>query len=88
MEIEIITHADLLIFKKEMLSEIGSLLKSKTPESKAWLKSAEVRKLLSISAGTLQTLRINGTLNHTKIGGTLYYKSSDINKLMEGDEKN
>ena len=84
---EIITHADLLIFKKEMLSEIKNLFKSEMPESKAWLKSAEVRKLLSISAGTLQTLRINGTLNHIKIGGTLYNKSSDINKLMEGDGK-
>ena len=85
---EIITHTDFLIFKKEILSEIKSLFKSETLESKAGLKSAEVWKLLSISAGTLQTHRIKGTFNHTKIGGTLYYKSSDINKLMEGDEKN
>jgi hypothetical protein len=39
-----------------------------------WLKSSEVRKLLKISSGTLQNLRINGTLNFYKIGGILYYK--------------
>ena len=42
----------------------------------------EVRKLLNISPGTLQTLRINGTLPYTKIGGTMYYNLKDIEKLL------
>uniref|UniRef100_UPI0025C5CFA9 helix-turn-helix domain-containing protein n=1 Tax=Flavobacterium sp. UBA6046 TaxID=1946552 RepID=UPI0025C5CFA9 len=50
---------------------------------KQWLKSNEVRKLLNISPGTLQNLRINGTLSYTKIGCILYYPYQDIEKLME-----
>jgi hypothetical protein len=42
---------------------------------------------LGISAGTLQNLRINGTLTPSKVGGTHFYKRSDIQKLLEaGDE--
>lgn len=48
-------------------------------------KSYEVRKLLNISAGTLQNLRINGTLAYTKIGGLMYYKYSDIEKVLNGE---
>lgn len=83
MEIAIITKADLLQFKTELLSEIKAIVKPDLPETKTWLKSAEVRKQLSVSPGTLQNLRINGTLNFTKVGGTFYYRSSDINRLME-----
>ncbi|WP_232456887.1 helix-turn-helix domain-containing protein [Pedobacter psychrophilus] len=67
------------------MSEIAKLVKSNSPsQSKQWLKSTEVRKLLNISPGTLQNLRINGTLRYTKIGGTMYYKSADIDSLLEG----
>lgn len=39
------------------------------------------------SPGTLQNLRINGTLNFTRIGSIIYYKQEDINKLLEGGLK-
>ena len=85
MSVEIITKEDLVQFKSELLSEIRQLVKpSENQGTRQWLKSAEVRKLLNISPGTLQNLRINGTLRFTKIGGTMYYKSSDINSLLEG----
>jgi len=51
-----------------------------------WLKSSEVRKLLKVSAGTLQNLRINGTLPYRKIGGSMYYRIEDLKKLMNGDK--
>lgn len=87
MSVEIITKEDLILFKSELLSEISQLLKplNQSP-SKQWLKSAEVRKILNISPGTLQNLRINGTLRYTKIGGTMYYKSADIVSLLEGGD--
>ena len=87
MNVELITWEDLKRFKNEMLTEIKSLLKPSQGQSKQWLKSYEVRKLLNISPGTLQNLRINGTLRYTKIGGLLYYKKEDIEKLLEGDDK-
>ena len=88
MEIEIITKADLIQFKSELLAEIKTIIKPNHSTQSVWLKSSEVCKLLSISQGTLQNLRINGTIQYSKIGGTLYYKSEDINKLMEGGNGN
>lgn len=87
MSVEIITKEDLVEFKSELISEISKLIKpTNQSPSKQWLKSAEVRKVLSISPGTLQHLRINGTLRYTKIGGTMYYKTADITQLLEGDD--
>lgn len=83
MSAQIITTEDLKEFKIELLQDIKDLLKEQqNPIIKKWLKSVEVRKLLNISPGTLQTLRINGTLPHTKIGGTNYYNFTDIEKLL------
>lgn len=87
MNVELITREDLKQFKTEMLIEMKHLLKPDQGQSKQWLKSYEVRKLLNISPGTLQNLRVNGTLRYTKIGGLLYYKLEDIEKLLEGDSK-
>ncbi|TRW23609.1 helix-turn-helix domain-containing protein [Flavobacterium zepuense] len=88
MNVELITRDDLEQFKKELLEEIRrfAIYPQKAGEtSKTWLKSLEVRKLLGVSAGTLQNLRINGTLPYTKIGGLMYYKYEDILKLMDGN---
>ena len=87
MNVELITKEDLRQFKTEMLSELKELIKPGQGQSKQWLKSAEVRKLLNISPGTLQNLRINGTLRYTKIGGMMYYKLEDITKLLEGGQQ-
>ncbi|PZT97127.1 MAG: DNA-binding protein [Chryseobacterium sp.] len=83
MEISIVTKEDLKQLKKELLEEIKHLLENSTPIQKQWLRSSEVRKLLNISSGTLQTLRINGTLTYSKIGGSLFYSYKDIQKLLE-----
>jgi hypothetical protein len=83
MAASIITTEDLYEFKIELLQEIKKMLQSAEPNStKKWLKSKEVIKLLNISPGTLQNLRINGTLTYTKIGGTIYYDNDDIEKCL------
>ncbi|MDI1304288.1 MAG: helix-turn-helix domain-containing protein [bacterium] len=86
MAIEILTKADLYEFRKSLLEDITKILKGTNEQSKKWLKSTEVRKLLNISPGTLQNLRINGTLSYTKIGGIIYYANQDINKLLENNK--
>lgn len=89
MSVTIITKEDLQEFKMEIISEIKHLLQtSDSAPTKKWLKSNEVRKLLNISSGTLQNLRINGTLSYTKIGGIMYYDNSDIDKLLHGNKVN
>ena len=89
MAATIITTEDLYEFKIELLQEIKKMLQSAEPNNnKKWLKSKEVIKLLNISPGTLQNLRINGTLTYTKIGGTIYYENQDIEKLLNINKVN
>ena len=84
MNVELITKQDLREFKNDLLNEIKQIMQPGPGQSKQWLKSVEVRKLLNMSPGTLQNLRINGTLRYSKIGGMMYYKLEDIHKLLEG----
>ena len=83
MAIEILTKQDLNDFRTLLLDDIREIFQNKTEQTKQWLKSSEVRKLLNISPGTLQTLRINKTLFYTKIGGIIYYPYKDIEKLLD-----
>ncbi len=88
--LDLITKEDLQQFKTELFTELRKLgISQSTDQSnKRWLKSAEVRKLLKISAGTLQNLRINGTIAYNKVGSLLYYKYEDLIKLMDGNSTN
>ncbi|KAB7530313.1 helix-turn-helix domain-containing protein [Flagellimonas olearia] len=80
----IITTEDLREFKIELLEDIKDLLQNENGQhNKKWLKSNEVRDLLGISPGTLQNLRVNGTLPFTKIGGVLYYEYHEIMEVLE-----
>jgi predicted site-specific integrase-resolvase len=46
-----------------------------------------VRELLGISPGTLQNLRVNGTLPYTKIHGSMFYDYEDIKKMMKDNQQ-
>jgi hypothetical protein len=83
MAIEVITREDLNEFRTLLLADLKEILQTKTQLTKQWLKSNEVRKLLNISPGTLQNLRVNGTITYTKVGGILYYSSFDLEKVLE-----
>lgn len=83
MPTSIVTTDDLRDFKIELLEDIKTLLtKQATGKLKRYLKSSEVMELLQISPGTLQNLRINGTLPYTKVGGIIFYDSEEIQKVM------
>jgi hypothetical protein len=88
MAVQIITLEDLNEFRSQLLNDLKEIIQSKPQQTKQWLKSNEVRKLLNISPGTLQNLRINGTLSYTKIGGIMYYNHFDIDKLLNGNKIN
>lgn len=86
---QIITTEHLDHFKNELLSEFRRMLEERTGAvNKKWLKSFEVRELLQISPGTLQNLRVNGTLPFTKVGGVMYYEYADIQRIMDQNRKN
>lgn len=83
MPTSIITTDDLREFKMELLDDIKKLLvKQASGTLKRYLKSPEIIELLQISPGTLQNLRINGTLPYTKVGGIIYYDAEEIQNMM------
>lgn len=50
-----------------------------------WMRSSQVREMLSISDSTLQTLRINGTIPAYKLGATWVYKQDEIIATLEAN---
>ncbi len=86
MPAQIITTEDLMKFKIDLIDEIKDIISTHSGfKVKKWLKSNEVRVLLSVSPGTLQNLRMNGTLPYTKIGGIIYYDYEEIQKILESN---
>ena len=83
MPAHIVTTEDLIDFKRELLEDIKAIVKESPAETKRWLRSPEVRQLLDISPGTLQNLRINGTLPFSKVGGIVYYPYEGIMRVLQ-----
>lgn len=82
MQLEILTKSDLEIFKSDIIKEVANLLNGKQ-ENKKWLKSSDVRKMLNISPGTLQHLRVTRVLPFTKIGGLVFYDYAEVLKILD-----
>lgn len=82
MNVEMITREDLQTLKTEIIAELKSILSQQKPSEGTWLRSAQVRKMLGISPGTLQNLRIHGHLRFTKIGGSFFYSQRDIAAML------
>lgn len=81
---QLLTIGDLEDFKRDLLNELKDLLKGTNGQQpKKWLRSSEVRKMLGVSPGTLQNLRINRVLTFSKVGGIVFYKYDDIISLLE-----
>ena len=55
-------------------------------ENEVWLDSQEVCLLLGFSKRTLQYYRSSGRLAYSQIGSKIYYKSSDIERIITDSE--
>ena len=85
---QLITISDVEAFKNDLIAEIKNILYNTTTVStKKWLKSTDVKKLLVISTGTLQNLRMNGSLSFSKVGGIIFYDYNEIAKLLKDNEQ-
>jgi len=74
-----VTIGEMEYFKTVLIEEIRTLLKEDNSKSPApWIKSKDVRKLLSVSHETLQNLRIKGTIPLVKLDRTSFYRHEDI----------
>ncbi|TDH18048.1 DNA-binding protein [Segetibacter sp. 3557_3] len=82
MSVEIVTKEDLQVFRIQLISELRDLLTKKQEPTKEWLRSSDVRKLLKISPGTLQNLRVSGRIQSRKIGGIYFYSYAELLQLL------
>lgn len=86
---QLLTVQDLFLFKKQLLDELLAVLKNQNNNpAKKWLKAHEVRRLLKISPGTLQTLKANRIIPYSKIGGVHFFDADDIQRVLESGKMN
>lgn len=94
MAATIVTAEDLEQFKIELIDAFKEIMdsgkdqKGKPTPEKVWLKSHQVQRLLGVSPGTLQNLRINGTIPYSKVGGVLFYDKEEIYNVLEMNMRN
>lgn len=84
---EIITKEDLRQFSLELLNSIKILIIQKTEaqnqvEEQEWIKSKQVRKLMDMSPGSVQNLRVTQKVRFKKVLGSYYYNKTDLLKLF------
>lgn len=84
---ELLTKKDLEKFKEELFELLRPLTETQALNQQKWLRSQDVRKLLNISAGTLQNMRIAGHITYNKVGKILFYNAEEIQRILSGAEK-
>ncbi len=80
---EQVTKDDLRQFSQIIINEIRNERKNEEQFIPDWLKSRVVKKLLSISPGSLQSLRATGKVRCRKILGSYYYSKTDLTNLFK-----
>ncbi|WHT38710.1 DNA-binding protein [Myroides odoratus] len=79
-----ITKEDLRLFSQTIITELKEFFNKNSRENTLdWVKAKVARQLLSISAASLQTLRVSGKLRCRKILGSYYYNRADIDNLFK-----
>lgn len=89
---EIVTKQDLRQFGLLLLDNIQIMFQEiNTVQTELlqpeWLKSKGVRKMLDISPGSVQNLRVRGKVRFKKILGTYYYNTEDLKKLFDDEQQ-
>lgn len=86
MIVNMVTKEDLEDFRIKLLDEIKQVLNLKDEKSyPKSIKTKEVLRILQISPGTLQKLRITGELSYKKVGGNYYYNYKEVKQLLPKD---
>lgn len=80
---EQVTKDDLRQFSQMIINEIRNERKREEDFIPDWLKSRVVKKSLSISSASLQSLRITGKVRCRKILGSYYYSKTDLANLFK-----
>lgn len=80
---ELATKEDLRQFAQLIINEIKIDRQKQEEFTPDWLKSCIVKKSLSISSASLQSLRVTGKVRCRKVLGTYYYSKTDLTNLFK-----
>jgi len=72
---------------KKRLDEISFELKNKqrTEPDQIWYDNQEFLQLMNISKRTAQTWRDEGLISFSQVGSKIYYRMSDVQKLLDSN---
>lgn len=72
---------------KKRLDEISFELKNKqrTEPNQIWYDNQEFLQLMNISKRTAQTWRDEGIISYSQVGSKIYYRMSDVQKLLDSN---
>ena len=73
---------DFIIYKTQNPESADNNASGKENLPNDWVDGYVVMQMLNISPRTLQTLRSNGTMPFSRIGNKLFYRKSDILKIL------
>ena len=82
-----VTKDDLRQFGLLLINDIRNIIEKAEANEKdtidpEWLKSRVVRKLMDMSPGSLQNLRVTGKVRFKKVLGSYYYNKTDLMSLF------
>lgn len=82
-----ITKDDLKQFGQLLVEQFKQIIENNKNKEEGglnpeWLKSRVVRKLMNMSAASLQNLRISEKVRFKKVLGSYYYNKSDLMNLF------
>lgn len=84
-----------VILSKEQFDELlnqvadikATLVEKQKDPADVFLDNAEFMKLMNISVRTCQTWRDEGIISFSQIGSKIYYRMSDVQKLLDSNYK-
>lgn len=89
---DLITVADLLEFEKRIVCKltesIRSLKELQNSDRQNYLRSKDARELLKVSENKLRSMRDNGEIPFSFIGGTYYYPEHEILDILKSNTIN
>jgi hypothetical protein len=72
---------------QKQLSEIKNALNKNQNPHDTFIDNAEFLKRMSISKRTAQTWRDEGIISFSQIGSKIYYKMSDVDKMLDKNHR-
>jgi hypothetical protein len=85
MNVELVTKEDLQTLRFQIVGDIKDLLDYRVMPGEGDIRgyrTREVRHMLGCSLGKVKSLCTGGRIRTKKIGGTIYYNTDDVKRLL------